>query len=263
MSKPISQAEYLASFDGDKRKKAFEHALEIRKFEIDLYWKRATYFWTFIAATLAGYAAIHVSTNQPAKTDLLVVISCLGVVFSFGWFCVNRGSKQWQENWENHVNMLEGDIIGPLYKIMLKRQPPIGFYRHISEFITGPSPLSVSRINQIISLYVTVLWLFLLYKVLPPFSYTAPINWEFVTLIGLSLMACIGFITVGKTYGGSHESLAFQRNAEVIKPPADLVTSLGARVKDKVATAEKLKAFMLEDPVRGVNIKEFIEEGRA
>ena len=44
---------------------------------------------------------------------------------------------------------------------------------------------------------------------------------------------------------------------------ADLVPSLGARTKDKVAAAEKLKAFMLADPVRGVNIKALIAEGRA
>ncbi|QNR65148.1 hypothetical protein IAQ67_14620 [Paenibacillus peoriae] len=39
----------------EKQKKALEMALDIRKFEIDLYWKRATYFWAFIAATFAGY----------------------------------------------------------------------------------------------------------------------------------------------------------------------------------------------------------------
>jgi prevent-host-death family protein len=44
---------------------------------------------------------------------------------------------------------------------------------------------------------------------------------------------------------------------------ADLVPSLGMRVKDKFAAAEKLKAFMVADPVRGVNIKALIEEGRA
>jgi hypothetical protein len=33
--------------------------------------------------------------------------------------------------------------------------------------------------------------------------------------------------------------------------------------KDKVAALGKLKAFMLADPVRSVNIKEPIEEGRA
>ena len=44
---------------------------------------------------------------------------------------------------------------------------------------------------------------------------------------------------------------------------ADLVPSAGARSKDKVAATEKLKAFMLAEPVRGVNIKALIEEGRA
>ena len=44
---------------------------------------------------------------------------------------------------------------------------------------------------------------------------------------------------------------------------ADLVPSAGAKVKDKVAAAKKLKAFMLTDPVRGVDIKALIDEGRA
>ncbi len=47
------------------------------------------------------------------------------------------------------------------------------------------------------------------------------------------------------------------------KAVADLVPTLGVRAKDKVAAAEKLKEFMLTNPVRGVNIKELIDEGRA
>ena len=43
---------------------------------------------------------------------------------------------------------------------------------------------------------------------------------------------------------------------------ADLVPSAGVRVKDKVTAAGKLKAFMLGDPVRGVNTRKLIEEGR-
>lgn len=44
---------------------------------------------------------------------------------------------------------------------------------------------------------------------------------------------------------------------------ADLVPSESMRVKDKVAAAEKLKAFMLADPVRDVDAKALIKEGRA
>lgn len=44
---------------------------------------------------------------------------------------------------------------------------------------------------------------------------------------------------------------------------ADLVPSLGAKARDKVAAVKKLKAFMLAEPVRGVNIKALAEDGRA
>jgi prevent-host-death family protein len=47
------------------------------------------------------------------------------------------------------------------------------------------------------------------------------------------------------------------------EPVADLVPSLGEVAKDRVSATEKLKAFMLADPVRGVSIKELLEEGRA
>jgi prevent-host-death family protein len=47
------------------------------------------------------------------------------------------------------------------------------------------------------------------------------------------------------------------------KAIADLVPSAGNEVKDRAAAAEKLKAFMRADPVRGANIKELIAEGRA
>lgn len=216
MSNPISQAEYTAAFDGEKRKEAFKHALDIRKFEIDLYWKRATYFWTFIGATLAGYAAVSVASGKFPKTDLLVILSCLGIVFSFGWFCVNRGSKHWQENWENHVDMLEDEMVGPLYKTILTRPPSASIGESVAGAITGPSPLSVSKINQIISLYVTVLWVFLLYKALPPFSCAATVNWEYVASVVVALLSCIAFLTLGRTYGGSYRHVAKQRNAEII-----------------------------------------------
>ena len=60
-------------------------------------------------------------------------------------------------------------------------------------------------------------------------------------------------VKTGKSYTITNRGVAI----------ADLVPSTGAKAKDKVAAAEKLKAFMRADPVRGVNIKALIEEGRA
>jgi hypothetical protein len=54
------------------------------------------------------------------------------------------------------------------------------------------------------------------------------------------------------------------KNVIAVNPCAEVdPVARAARVKDKVSAAEKLKTFMLSDPVRGVNIKALIDEGRA
>jgi len=103
--KQISQGGYLNKFPEEVRERAADQTLDIRKFEIDLYWKMTTYFWTFMAATLAVLIAIQTS-DADNKQNLSVVLSCLGFVFSFTWACVNRDSKLWQENWEKHLDIL-------------------------------------------------------------------------------------------------------------------------------------------------------------
>ena len=178
-------------------KKALERALDIRKFEIDLYWKRATYFWTFIAATLAGFVVVQTSTASN-KQDMAVLLANLGIVFSFGWLCVNRGSKFWQENWESHVDKLEDKSNGRLYKVVISKHCPVGFKEWFVHLLTGASDISVSKINQLISVFVTLMWLYLLYYALPPFRFRAPINWEYCVLIMTTVLTCGLFLWLGR-----------------------------------------------------------------
>jgi hypothetical protein len=159
----MDQEEYDKEFEGDGkavpdsvRVRALDRALDIRKFEIDLYWKRATYFWAFLAVTLAGYFTLRAAKiDEDAKQDALLIVSCLGVVFSVTWYFVNRASKFWQENWEHHVNLLEREVIGPLYETVLGAAD-IRFRK-----LSGPYPFSVSKLNQILSLSVVGLFLML------------------------------------------------------------------------------------------------------
>ena len=202
--------------------KTLERALDIRKFEIDLYWKRATYFWTFIAATLGGF--ILVQTSAPSNKEAMsVLLANLGIVFSFGWFCVNRGSKFWQENWEFHVDILEDAINGPLYKVVISRPDPMGLER-LPHFLTGPTKISVSKINQMISVFVTVMWLCLLYYALPPFRWGGPINPEYAVLIAITTLTCgPGFLWLGKRSTGDHfrEATIRSRKIKNPTPPGD------------------------------------------
>ena len=166
----ISKEEYLISLtSGDlsidevKRRhdKALSAAMDIRKFEIELYWKRAAYFWTLIAASSAGMAAI-VSSSSFSNNRLLqyysIGLACILLVFTIGWYLTNLGSKFWQKNWEAHVDALEDNIQGPLYKTVYRGN---GYVSRRSSKILEDSrgeepelPHSVSEVNKIVSVHV-------------------------------------------------------------------------------------------------------------
>lgn len=144
---------------------AYKIALDTRKFEIELYWKRATYFWAFIGAIfIATYSMLNseflvgTTDGDPQliiKKIIVILISILGFLFSLGWYFVNRGSKVWQENWETHISLLEDSLNGPLFKTLVK--PNLDFWNLKSNY-----PFSVSKVNQILSLCVTVFWIVLI-----------------------------------------------------------------------------------------------------
>jgi len=160
---------------------ALKLALDIRKFEIDLYWKRTAYFWAFIAATFAGYITM---TSSSGNKDFSVFISCFGVVLSFAWICVNKGSKHWQENWEAHVDALEDVTLGALYKTVLSKEQG-------SFFISlNAAPYSVSKINQVISWYVLVAWCGMFFYALLPLRLEAPENWMYIFAVSVTLFFC-------------------------------------------------------------------------
>ncbi len=196
----------------NKKEKALEHALDIRKFEIELYWKRATYFWALIAVTFAGFFGIISSSIEDNKDVYVFVVGCIGLFFTWAWFLVNKGSKYWQENWENHVNMLEDDIIGPLYKTTLERP---GYDGIIENLVTGPAKLSVSKINQWVSLFTLVVWCGLLMSVF---------NWKFdestiYQLIALNVVIFFMVMTLlqSTSHHGSHQHIMNTRKSNIVK----------------------------------------------
>ena len=149
---------YDQLFQSDEQKrKAFEHAMDIRKFEIELCWKRAVYFFSLLAALFLAYGSVITSDGEVDHFDieiLLFIISCLGAIVATGWHCVNRGSRYWQTNWECHVEALEDEIVGPLYKTTIVLNKNRRIYSHFY----GEMPYSVSKINMRISFIIMLAW---------------------------------------------------------------------------------------------------------
>ena len=154
--------DYAFSGEVDPKSRAYEAykiTMDIRKFEIELFWKRAAYFWTFIGVSLAAYTAILTAkVDTPAlydRSDVLYCIAMIGLVFAFAWYLVNRGSKFWQRNWEFQADLLEDKVIGPLYKTVFSDN------RIKLLSLTGAYPFSVSSINLVLSTFVIVIFILL------------------------------------------------------------------------------------------------------
>jgi hypothetical protein len=190
MPRPIDETTYLEQFRAHPET-ALDKALDNRKFEIELYWKRATYFWLLNAAAFAGY--ITAATSTTLHSDILVAIACVGLVLSFAWYLVNKGSRQWQDNWESHVDMLEDSVTGPLYKTVLRAPKPDGVIRHL---VAG-AEFSVSKINIIVSLFAVVIWLILIIRAMMPLDVKIPLS--YVLLLTVSALAIIAMWRWGKT----------------------------------------------------------------
>lgn len=143
----------------ERKKEIYEEALKValdnRKFEIELYWRRTKYFFdAFIA--LGGFSVIVSLLGLYDKGEgtlmytFLIMLECVGIVSAFAWVCANKGSKYWQVNWEQYVDELGEEILGPL------------FQHPIDPRSNGLKRYSVSKVNLILSYYVLGVWIVML-----------------------------------------------------------------------------------------------------
>jgi hypothetical protein len=166
-------------FVSDNKKEVLKNILDIRKFEIQLYWDRSKYAYTFIAAVLAVYFVI---AQTPGNEKLLYLTTCLGLIFSFAWYNLNRGSKYWQRNWETHQDVMEKLVFGPLYKTTLNKTTIRNnkFRTFLDEY-----PFSPTKINHLLNVIIIVMWFIILIDLLIRLSWKFTLQSFFYTSIGI------------------------------------------------------------------------------
>lgn len=112
-------------------KAALARAHELRKFEIENYWKRSSYFWGF---QLVSFGALALSGKDGRfHPQIVLIVAVLGALAALTAILSAKGSKFWQANWEAHVDYLESVVEGRLHTMALMKG--------------GPS-FSVSRVNE-------------------------------------------------------------------------------------------------------------------
>lgn len=129
--------------DAQRRRAALERAYALRSFEIELFWKRATYFWGYQAGIFAAFGLI-LSGDADLFRPMGVLLAMAGLFTALANLAASQGSKFWQENWENHIDMLEDEFEGRLHKTV--------WY---GERCCHPS---VSKVNRNLGIALIIFW---------------------------------------------------------------------------------------------------------
>lgn len=210
--KPIFKDGYkkdLANFENKessiRAKAAFEKAWETRNFEIEMYWKRASYFWAFQIPVFGAYFAL-ISFDEANIPKIIIYLICnIGIIISLAWKIINVGSKDWQRHWENHIDQLEDNFTGPLYKTVSKTRT-----------------YSVSKINELVSLFFLLIWIilalfYLINNKLLYLSFFSTIAWKEI-IISIVTIFIIWQMTCQHGIGMFHDkTIQFYRRKTKIK----------------------------------------------
>lgn len=192
----------------EKRYEAYVRAHEMRKFEIKLFWRRATYYWAFIlAAFTAHFALLGMLFNGkdfsipelyklPGLSLFALAITALFCfVFSFCWVLMNKGSKFWQKNWERHIDELQNEFSGDLYKVILNtknkssfKSCPIRLYPYdysVSKITMVTSVVLMLAAGAMFGLYIAVMFSKCIFGANVVFSDFGDVRWwiEIVVLL--------------------------------------------------------------------------------
>ncbi|SCY60612.1 hypothetical protein SAMN02927916_2552 [Flavobacterium anhuiense] len=132
----------------------YDKILELRKFEIENFWKRTLFFWGTIAIVLAGYFGSKVDEKY------LIFISLIGLLYNIIFSLSIRGSKYWQEHWETMAVIYENELDFDLFK----SETSYLIYKNSKHFITTPYRFSVSKLTMLLSDLTVILWFLLWLK---------------------------------------------------------------------------------------------------
>jgi uncharacterized protein involved in tellurium resistance len=151
------------ALEKERTERALKRAYELRTFEIELYWKRATYFWGFQIAIFAAFGLIWKGNSASVWGPITLALAGLGILTALANCLSARGSKFWQENWEKHIDMLEDDHEGSLYKTVWLDEGRRGY--------------SVSKINRQLSWYFVVFWALVVFYVVVTLLRWSELSW--------------------------------------------------------------------------------------
>ena len=133
----------------------YEKILELRKFEIENFWKRAIFFWGTIALIYVAYFRLEQSNAY------IFIVPLIGLLFNIIFSLSIRGSKYWQEHYEDLASQYETSLNFVLFSHSKETGFTLGDKGH---FLSKPQRFSVSKLAMLLADLSVIVWFFLWVK---------------------------------------------------------------------------------------------------
>ena len=163
--------------------KIHDHVASNLENEIERFWKRSLFFWGFIAASFVSYGILI----ERGDAELVLAISCFGIVCSVAWTLANRGSKYWQNAWEKKLRDVQTEALGCQVYSVLEPNDDRGIW--------GAARYSVTRLTIALSDFAVLVWVTLLFKASPAGRGAA---WTCISIVMLGVTTIfVGAMLIG------------------------------------------------------------------
>ncbi|HMG81636.1 MAG TPA: hypothetical protein VK559_01245 [Ferruginibacter sp.] len=143
----------------------FEKIFELRKFEIDNFWKRGWFFGALILAFTTGYFTLkQIKPDSNDLSDYCIYVSFITFLISLAQSLMNRGSKYWQERWEyktknREEKKLKLEITSSTFEE--KKYIEACILDKDENLLARGRRFSVSKLTFLVWDIITVAWLFI------------------------------------------------------------------------------------------------------
>lgn len=145
----------LTSQDIILLREAYDKSHASKNFEIELYWKRATYTWTLIAALITFCGLLINPYFTKDKDDGLIfvafVTSVIGILVTIVCNLIIESGERWKKNWEVHTALLEPLFSGSLYA---------------THVVSSENRLSIAKLNNALYLMFLFIWILIIESII-------------------------------------------------------------------------------------------------
>lgn len=149
-----------------------ERLYECRDLEIKNLWQRSIFLATFLVLCYTAYGKLikdilcsdcTIKENFPCLNLVLIFISLVGILMSILWICMAKGSKAWQEVYEDVIAKYEKEYLSDDIQESYRSNKLTGDLNKRDRCLLSVNggPYSPSKINIVIGQVSFVIWIFI------------------------------------------------------------------------------------------------------